>query len=692
MITLHKSGTHGATAYRPDVDGLRAVAVLCVVLYHGFPTMLPGGFVGVDVFFVISGFLITGIILDDIEGGAFTFRNFYARRVRRIFPALIVVMAASLLAGAVLLLPEEFAQLGRHAASGAMFVSNLTLYREVDYFDTAAEFKPLLHLWSLAVEEQYYLVWPVLLYAMRRRLRWGWLLIGAIALASFALNVAFVEHRPSATFYLPFTRFWELMVGGAVVYGQRLWIVRAAQPMNPPPTSRMGRVLQRVRMAASVAGAALLALAVTTINADRAFPGWWALLPTLGTAMLLVAGPQAWINRHVLSTRWLVLVGLISYPLYLWHWPLLAFARIRSGSLPWAGTLTLIFASLVLAWLTYRFVEIRFRARRPQAHRRRAAQAALAGMSLVALVGLLSAVAILPPMSGSSAFARQVEAAASDWFSIVELRVPGQSSRTVLFFGDSHMQQYGPRFVENERFPATLPVSLEFMTRGGCAPMPGIERRGLGCASFVQRGFERAGMPDIDTIVIAASWYGFVTRDDVRRTGQTDGPPLRLMSAENDWVFDGFEKALDSLVHQGKKVIIVLSSPRGDVLNPRRWVERSMTGISRRELPPLRTIDFKSMVAPVDDKIASIALRVGATLIDPSRALCNAVCAAVDADGHFIFKDDTHLRASFMRSSFDMLDSVVLGDRLDLGADAPAPLRRPSAAPVVTGRQLKDGS
>src|SRR5687768_8357422 len=202
-------------AYRPDVDGLRAVAVLAVLAFHAFPHAMPGGFAGVDVFFVISGFLITGIILDDLERGRFTIAGFYWRRIRRIFPALILVLTACLVLGWVLLLPDEYRQLGKHVAAGAGFIANLALWAEAGYFDWSAELKPLLHLWSLGVEEQYYLVWPLLLLFFRR---WTLGLIVGIGVLSFALNLYMTAKYPSAAFYLPMTRFWELLIGSALAY------------------------------------------------------------------------------------------------------------------------------------------------------------------------------------------------------------------------------------------------------------------------------------------------------------------------------------------------------------------------------------------------------------------------------------------------------------------------------------------
>src|SRR5688572_242044 len=207
-----------SASYRPDVDGLRAVAVLAVLAFHAFPNVAPGGFAGVDVFFVISGFLISGIILGDLERGRFSFADFYWRRIRRIFPALVLVLAGCLGLGWLVLLPHEYAQLGKHVVAGAGFIANLAFWHEAGYFDSSAELKPLLHLWSLGVEEQYYLVWPLALFLFRRWPRAMLGMIIGVGAVSFAANLWLVELRPNAAFYLPMTRFWELLVGSALAW------------------------------------------------------------------------------------------------------------------------------------------------------------------------------------------------------------------------------------------------------------------------------------------------------------------------------------------------------------------------------------------------------------------------------------------------------------------------------------------
>src|SRR4029079_5362257 len=252
--------------YRPDVDGLRAIAVLLVLNFHAFPDATPGGFVGVDVFFVISGFLITGLVARELDVGRFSLVEFYNRRIRRIFPALIVVLSVTLALGWFWMLPSAFAQLGGDSFASAAFLANIALLLQSGYFDVESAKKPLLHLWSLGIEEQFYLFWPLLLM-LAARLRRRIMTMGAIlASRSFLLNVALIGSNPIATFYLPFTRAFELLAGAVLARG---WI-----HLDHSSAASNWR---------SSIGMALIAVAVVMLDSHRAFPGWWAVLPVAGS-------------------------------------------------------------------------------------------------------------------------------------------------------------------------------------------------------------------------------------------------------------------------------------------------------------------------------------------------------------------------------------------------------------------------
>ncbi|MDR0466082.1 MAG: acyltransferase, partial [Deltaproteobacteria bacterium] len=359
-----------ALAYRPDIDGLRAFAVLAVVGFHAFPATLKGGFIGVDVFFVISGYLISGILLNDLQQGTFSLWNFYSRRIRRIFPALLVVLAAVLIFGWFALFPDEYLALGMHVFGGAAFSANFLLWREAGYWDVAAKAKPLLHLWSLGIEEQFYVVFPLLLFlCAKKHFRIATIVI-CLCILSFLDNL-YCMPDPTVNFYNPLARAWELLSGAALCALMRhpsangcylkldaltAWIIYKKEQEND------GRSLGLVL---AVLGVILLGCALLVVRESRPFPGLQALLPVLGTTLLIAAGSSNPVSRHLFANRLAVFTGLVSYPFYLWHWALISYAFIINGGLDASTRLVrvgLVITSFVLAVLTYFLVEkpIRF--------------------------------------------------------------------------------------------------------------------------------------------------------------------------------------------------------------------------------------------------------------------------------------------------------------------------------------------
>ncbi len=416
--------------YRPDIDGLRAIAVLIVVGFHAFPEWLHGGYIGVDVFFIISGFLISTIIFGNLKAGSFSFLDFYSRRIKRIFPALLVILVTLLILGWNFFIPEDYAKLGKHVFAGAAFVSNFVSLSEFGYFDDAAEFKPLLHLWSLGIEEQFYIVWPVILwFAWRLRISLPLMILTMVA-GSFALNVYRSGFDTTFAFFSPLTRAWELLIGaglGYVGYFQR---------------DRLA-VFNRIdKSLLSFTGLAMLLFGCLVLNRQSMFPGWWALLPTVGAALIIAAGPQSWLNRSCLAARPLVAIGLVSYPLYLWHWSLLSFFSVLENARPSLSSRALVvLASFVLAWLTYRLVETPVRKAK---HTRLVTFLLCVLMACVASIGLYlykaSGVAgqtSQPLLKGTMA----IEVCTTG-FRENQLCIFGNRSaqETILVFGDSHAE------------------------------------------------------------------------------------------------------------------------------------------------------------------------------------------------------------------------------------------------------------
>jgi peptidoglycan/LPS O-acetylase OafA/YrhL len=363
--------------FRDDINGLRALAVLGVVVFHADRGWLPGGFAGVDVFFVISGFLISRIILAQCAARRFSLATFYARRAKRILPALLVAVSFVWIVGWFMAAPTQFRDIGGGLLGNSYFTVNFWLLRLAGvggYFGADATTKPLLHLWSLSIEEQFYLVWSVFLLALfKLERRLVLIVISSVFVASFAFSVVLTPIDPIAAFYLPWTRGWELALGALLAYREVFWL--EALPYPSRLSANIGAGL----------GVALMLGAFLFLNETRPFPGWLAAIPTAGCA-LVIANPRSLPGEVALGNRVAGFFGVISYPLYLWHWPLFAFARIWPGVLPTTPVLfALAGVAVVLAALTYRLIE------QPAAvpFRRRPFATALVLVGLLALTGLV---------------------------------------------------------------------------------------------------------------------------------------------------------------------------------------------------------------------------------------------------------------------------------------------------------------
>jgi peptidoglycan/LPS O-acetylase OafA/YrhL len=506
MPSQHEFSRAIHRAYRPDIDGLRAIAVILVVLGHAFPQYVPGGFVGVDIFFVISGYLITGIIQSDIEDNRFSIVRFYERRVRRIFPALIVILLATFVAGWLLLLPSEFIELGKEIIAGAGFSANLLFYSDVGYFDAAARSKPLLHLWSLGIEEQFYLVWPLLLLALARWRTALALPLIAICAASLIANIVIIRANPEAAFYLPFTRAWELALGALIaIRGSDINLGSAFREML------------------GWSGLAIIAGATALYSPATPYPGIAALAPVFGAgALILTRGSSA---SRLLGNRAAVAIGLISYPLYLWHWPLLTMATIFKASfLRLAEDALVIGASFILATLTYLYVErpIRY----GQIRKRSAALAA--SMIATALLGASATVNGFPfripsdirdavTMTVSREFMRYGECHISA--SAEALFVPNcvdESKRPlILVWGDSTagMLAAGLRQIQDDRF------GLGQLTVNACPPLFTAPAEAIPyCVQTNRRILSLIGTSHPDLVLLHAAWTDKTTSEDIRPT------------------------------------------------------------------------------------------------------------------------------------------------------------------------------
>lgn len=638
--TLHLSHPK----YRPDIDGLRAVAVLAVVIYHAFPSVLRGGFIGVDIFFVISGYLISTIIFESLDRGAFSFTEFYARRIKRIFPALLLILSACYGFGWFTLLDDEFRQLGKHIAGGAGFVSNLVLWSEVGYFDNSVETKPLLHLWSLGVEEQFYIVWPILLW-VAWRFRFNVLaltiLLGAV---SFFLSVKGVKHDAIATFYSPHTRFWELLAGTLLAW-LTLYKTRAVR-------KRLGHVL-------SVLGVCLLVFGFFRINKGLNFPGKWALVPVLGAVLIIAAGPDAWFNRRVLGNKLAVWFGLISFPLYLWHWPLLSFARIVEGEVPTVGIrVAAVLLAILLAWLTYRLVELPLRSR-------------WQGRSKVIVLVLLAAGcgatgyatytqdSIAQRTHNQKLMAYQnsikVTERAAECFEIpYAYKKPdgwfcglGERGAPVEYFayGDSHALSLVPAL---EKFARDHKVGMKFTGTSGCPSLLGIQSlRGEAgiekhnCQALNERIFNDVRASGIKHVILINRWTYYTSSpsrpSEFNGIARDPSAKATVQSSTHDLVW-AMDNTVSRYAQIGVNVIFIEDNPQQryepkDVLRRGRGIEREYLKLSVSREEHVRNQAF-----------VNAALRkTSATIINFDRALCPGdICPLVEGNA-FLYSDDDHL-------------------------------------------------
>jgi len=431
--------------YRSDIDGLRAVAVLAVVVFHAFPSILKGGFIGVDIFFVISGFLISSIIFDNLDRNRFSFIEFYSRRIKRIFPALLIVLIACFVFGWLELTAPDFKRLGKHIGWGAGFLSNFVLLKESGYFDASADVKPLLHLWSLGIEEQFYIIWPLLIWGAWRLRFNRLLLLLIIGVASFALNIRMShdQNEIARLYYSPQTRFWELLIGAALAcVGSDKTLKKPICRVNAWLAS-MNVSSARFANARSFLGVCLLSAGLCWITNDKPFPGWYALLPTMGAALIISADMHAWINRHILANKVVVWFGLISFPLYLWHWPLLSFARILETDTPSVGIRTaLVGLSVALAWMTTSFIERPIRFGKPASYKTIALATAMIAIGLAGFYTFVNEG--LPSRYGVTALQMtpgRYECEGLEKNSGCAFGNPN-SNKLVIVWGDSHAEQY----------------------------------------------------------------------------------------------------------------------------------------------------------------------------------------------------------------------------------------------------------
>ncbi|MGQ3892141.1 acyltransferase family protein [Legionella sp. CNM-4043-24] len=641
------------THYRKDIDGLRAIAVLSVVLFHAFPALVPGGFIGVDVFFVISGFLISSIIIQQVASQRFRWSTFYIKRINRIFPALILVLLTAMIAGYFLLLSEEYKNLNKHILGSSFFLNNILLWKESGYFDVSSELKPLLHLWSLGIEEQFYLIWPVFIYIIWKKRFKPLSAITWVVCLSFLFNVLRARHHGVTTFYLPPSRFWELGLGGAL----------ACLPVNQG-IARHPIVINLL----SAASLIVLSLGIMLFSSRLIYPGWAALLPTLCTGILL-ATPTAWVNQRLLSLSALTFVGLISYPLYLWHWELLSFARIiYSGTLSNALTLSLLLASAVLAWLTWAFLEnpIRFS---PAGRRHAAVSAQILVLMLLSLSGLAFFIYMNQGLDGRGLVqARQsltddikgfeqyrklaatCNAGSQQKKSLTWCMQTRTGAPTKALWGDSHADHLFPGLLKEDASTNWL-----FVGESGCPPLLNVQSYWLGsedrCVEANQSALKLImDNPSIDTVVLASLGPFYISKTGYAAQHMGEHSPSHFVLQDRgaqtadisrlEVFYNGLARTVQALEKAGKKVVLFQDIPEVPFM-PERCIDRPLAPKAGCYLQTGAVLSRQQEYA---DLLRRLSQNQGGLLIfNPTPFLCHEGQCPLKRQQHLLYRDSHHL-------------------------------------------------
>jgi peptidoglycan/LPS O-acetylase OafA/YrhL len=634
--------------YRPDIDGLRAIAVMAVIFYHLGAQYLPGGFIGVDIFFVISGYLITSIIAREIKEQRFSLLQFWERRVRRIFPALFAVLAATTIAAYVIFLyPNDFLEFGRSLLTQSIFLINIFFMRQEDYFAASPDTLPLLHTWSLAVEEQFYLFFPILLLLLFRWRR-AWLLptLTVLTVASFLLSVYFSVYTPgysftipglphvwggathaTAAFYLLPTRAWELLMGA-------LLAITALRPQS----------LIRAEILAHI-GLILLTLSILMTTESLPFPGFIALLPVIGTSLLIYANSAHKTTvATILSYKPIVGIGLISYALYLWHWPIIVFSHYLTFTIPTVLLNTTILSLTgVLAVLTYHYIETPFRHRKILAKRSHLFLVAAVGLGIFFSIGLyIHTNHGLPERAPESASVvasavadinpRRYECFQNNYRQLTPGSDPclmGTSQAldevSFILWGDSQADTLMPAF---DKAAEELGVTGAFFAIGGCAPLLHTQTLSTDakCEQLKHAVTSFVASNNITHIFIIGAWSPTYTT--------ADGTIIALDNL--------LKETIATLNKDGLRITLIDTPPNQPTYNDRQAFLELARGKSS-SFTSISTEQYLHIHADIHDILRKFATS-GISVLFPHETLCETdTCTLIDADNKILYRDATHL-------------------------------------------------
>lgn len=642
------------------VDYLRGISILGVLFYHFLPNFVPGGYLGVDVFFVLSGFLISNSILSEIESGKFRLFRFYARRLVRILPALLVLLLFVGLAGWVYLTPGEFQLLGKHQLASLMFVSNFLLSSEAGYFDFRSMTKPLLHMWSLSVEEQFYLVWPVLIAMSGLKVfskSHRGLLVGTAIGAALSLSFFIWHSRVDETeaFFHTLSRAWQLAVGSLIAIFLRTNLVRGKSLVSVDSGRR--NQWQRFELASLILIVGCLVVPRPEIHLNA----WQNILIVAGAALFIFSA-AANLNLSPASppgkaSQVICWFGTRSYSLYLWHWPVAVYIGIVSSSDPSSKLKILgLVCSLSAALLSYRYIEkpcLKF----PD-HQKQRLALALTAVALWTWALFLEVYKGTIPPQNDDPFVVEVDRAATDilyfegFQSVNGAQTINSEVIETLFVGDSLAGHYAPRFRSARKMPS-ISKGVGFFTLPGCPPLPGVRSRlDKRCDGFFERIVDYIESQDgIKKVVFAAQWVNYLD-DGSKFYYRRDGLSLKRSAEELRNYIQTLQKS------RGIDVYIVLNLPSSQKLEKNWILSRQLSGRIERRIESFNFREYSS-IATTDALLQETLGGEGVFFLDPKVSLCpKDLCSPIDQNSKLIYADCCHLRASFVRGNVDWLDPI----------------------------------
>lgn len=634
--------------YRPDIDGLRCVAVMSVLLYHAFPTLFRSGYVGVDIFFVISGFLITTILRKEIRGGTFSVLSFYKKRIRRIYPALIITLLGVVFLSWFLLSTSEFRITLKHVIFSSLFSENFLLWSQDGYFDKASIFKPTLHIWSLSIEEQFYIFWPLIIaFLMKKGVEVKGILI--FITASFLINIYDISNNPAASYYSPLGRSWELMVGSlfSVIYTDR----------------KEGNTEFKGRPYLAVLGLVCIVLSIFLIPSQQYFPGFSAIPVVLGSALVILYGENTIVSK-LLSVKSIVFVGLISYPLYLIHWPLMSFSSIIIGHASYKANALCLLAAFVIAVAIYYMLE------KPIS--RKKLNVAYSLFSVMVLIPVASFILmsfqsrineIKIPTENEWTFLRNnhskfgVPDFNNNGTGIYTLSEKGDTS--YLFIGDSHIANLA-EFVYDKSNNSEATVRLA--AGGGCIPIPNVytdDKRRSSCWDMRESALNAVAENGVKNVVFGGAWYMyFFSKKDYYY--ESEGKRYLISESQGrDMALKSMMDTIKDLTSRGKTVLFIKDAPYIGDVEPQIYRVRLQPFLA---YDPHQNLQEKMEPAQVEfiNRLTDMAKASGAKIINIFDNVCSSgVCKLTD-DGEYVYADSGHFNPAWLRKNESILRDLKI--------------------------------